>query len=82
MPCGIWLKLPLHSSFLHTGALSRATMSKGYLEETRRMVCFLQKSIGVLLIMLIVPKKLKFLNMQEIGVLDSIPGPIAQELNP
>ena len=29
--------------------------------------------------MLIVPKK--FLNMQEIGVLDSIPGPIAQELN-
>ena len=30
--------------------------------------------------MLIVPKK--FLNMQEIGVLDSIPGPIAQELNP
>jgi len=57
-------------------------MSKGYLEETRRMVCFLQKSIGVLLIMLIVPKKLKFLNMQEIGVLGSIPGPIAQELNP
>ena len=44
------------------------------------MVRFLQKSISDLLVMLIVPKK--FLNMQEIGVLDSIPGPIAQELNP
>ena len=36
--------------FCKLGALSRATMSKGYLEETRRMVCFLQKSTGVLLI--------------------------------